>query len=202
MVRCAVYVIRNRKNNKVYVGSSKDISKRWLQHKISLINCTHHNDELLKDYQQYGREVFEFEVLEECDEFELRYKELQAINAYNFDELYNQKNIKDEIVYRVCKYLEGLGVEFYVDVKVPIAGKKYNFNIFALVNDKKVYISLRDDSYFSDQEAKQKAANSFALKAEYVAEKNGYLQEFYYNSSLTEEDVEKIVQDIIDYISL
>lgn len=33
---CGVYSIRNILNNKVYVGSSIDIKKRWTGHKYSL----------------------------------------------------------------------------------------------------------------------------------------------------------------------
>ena len=59
-----VYQIRNKINNKVYVGSSKDISQRWLQHISGLKNNKHRNQHLQYAWNKYGEENFEFSILE------------------------------------------------------------------------------------------------------------------------------------------
>lgn len=64
-----IYKITNLKNGDCYIGSSKDIGKRWKKH-ISLYNkngrC--YNYLIYKAFRKYGINNFKFEVLEECEE--------------------------------------------------------------------------------------------------------------------------------------
>lgn len=53
-----VYKITNLINQKVYIGQSWDIEKRWIQHKRNK-----HNLHLNNAFQKYGIESFSFEVL-------------------------------------------------------------------------------------------------------------------------------------------
>lgn len=91
-VICGVYNIRNIVNNKRYIGSSKDIYGRWTVHLRNLENKKHPNDHLQKAWNKYGKENFEFAILEECDE-NIRYKIEQEwcdlFEAYNPDKGYN-----------------------------------------------------------------------------------------------------------------
>jgi group I intron endonuclease len=59
-----IYQIENKINNKVYIGSSVDIIKRWADHVKNLKYGTHTNYKLQKDYKTYGISVFSFSVLE------------------------------------------------------------------------------------------------------------------------------------------
>lgn len=59
-----VYIIVNSVNNKVYVGSSLDIKKRWKDHKWFLSHNKHHNPHLQLAWNKYGAIVFEFSILE------------------------------------------------------------------------------------------------------------------------------------------
>lgn len=61
-----IYWIRNRINGKFYVGSSKDIEKRFQQHRSHLNKGVHANRHLQGAWKQYGETAFNFEVLEEC----------------------------------------------------------------------------------------------------------------------------------------
>ena len=57
-----IYKITNKLNGKCYVGSSKDIQKRWYQH----INI-YKNTIIHKAINKYGCHNFEFQILERCN---------------------------------------------------------------------------------------------------------------------------------------
>jgi group I intron endonuclease len=59
-----VYEIRNILNNKVYIGSSIHLEKRFKEHKNSLIRESHHNKHLQRAWNKYGVDKFEFRILE------------------------------------------------------------------------------------------------------------------------------------------
>ena len=58
-----IYLIKNKVNSKVYVGSAIDISKRWGEHRRLLIN-NNHNRHLQNSYNKYGKENFEYIIFE------------------------------------------------------------------------------------------------------------------------------------------
>ena len=51
---CGVYMIKNKVNGKLYIGSSVDIQKRWINHRIYLRNNKHHSFQLQQDWNEYG----------------------------------------------------------------------------------------------------------------------------------------------------
>jgi len=61
---CGIYFIKNIINNKIYVGSSKDINCRIKRHKSSLKNNKHYNILLQRSYNKYGQESFEYLIIE------------------------------------------------------------------------------------------------------------------------------------------
>jgi group I intron endonuclease len=60
-----IYKIINELNGKYYVGSSKKLHKRWLEHKRHLRNKRHGNKHLQGAWDIYDQTNFRFEVLEE-----------------------------------------------------------------------------------------------------------------------------------------
>ena len=60
-----IYKIRNKTNNKFYLGSSKNFSHRKCEHKRDLSLSKHHSPRLQKAWNKYGSENFVFEVVEE-----------------------------------------------------------------------------------------------------------------------------------------
>lgn len=60
-----VYRIRNRQNNKSYVGVSIDLQARINRQKAELKLGSHPNKELLGAWKLFGESSFEFEVLDE-----------------------------------------------------------------------------------------------------------------------------------------
>ena len=60
---CGVYMIKNKVNGKFYIGSSVDIQKRWINHRVDLRNNKHHSFQLQQDCSEYGQDNFEFLIL-------------------------------------------------------------------------------------------------------------------------------------------
>jgi group I intron endonuclease len=67
---CGIYLIRNRVDLRVYVGSAKDIARRWRQHTIALNRGNHPSKHLQAAWTKYGAASFEFVRLEKL--FDLR----------------------------------------------------------------------------------------------------------------------------------
>jgi group I intron endonuclease len=60
-----VYQIRNKINNKVYVGQTiQSPQKRWSKHKSHLVAKTHPNPHLQNAWNKYDSNVWAFEILE------------------------------------------------------------------------------------------------------------------------------------------
>lgn len=107
-----IYKITNLINGKVYIGQSTNIKRRWKDHRSSAFNPNSEDYEypLYRDVRKYGFKNFLFEVLEECNEYELNEKEKFYIakhdsykNGYNQTEggdsvTHNLKLTKDEVL--------------------------------------------------------------------------------------------------------
>lgn len=63
---CGIYQIYNLVNNKLYIGSSKNIDKRRKLHIYQLNNNQHINICLQRSWNKHGENAFEFRILEEC----------------------------------------------------------------------------------------------------------------------------------------
>lgn len=82
---CGIYKIKNLINNKVYIGQSLDIKRRWQAHKNVQDDCAIH-----LAFKKYGIKNFSFEVLEECPPELLDEREIFWIKEYNsFNNGYN-----------------------------------------------------------------------------------------------------------------
>ncbi len=83
MTKCGVYAIKNRTNNKMYIGQSVNVRKRKSYHLWLLRTNNHFNPKLQSAFNKYGEENFEFVILEKCNKDELDDKEIKYINRYN-----------------------------------------------------------------------------------------------------------------------
>ncbi len=70
-INCGIYQIRCLLNNKVYIGSSKEIKKRYKDHLQKLTSGTSKIKYLQKCVNEFGINNFIFEILEEVDEINL-----------------------------------------------------------------------------------------------------------------------------------
>ena len=90
----AIYQIRNTINNKIYIGSTNNIRKRWNNHRSKLNNRKHENQYLQLAWQKYGELAFEFTIIEEVNDQNRIEREIYYLNekksyerdiGYNFD---------------------------------------------------------------------------------------------------------------------
>lgn len=63
-----IYAIRHEASDRVYVGQSQDIEKRWNNHRTTLNRDCHHNKYLQRCWNKYGSDAFVFEILIEEDD--------------------------------------------------------------------------------------------------------------------------------------
>ena len=74
-----IYKITNTITGDFYIGSSKDINRRWAEHKCPSRWKQCKNNPMYLDMQKYGIENFVFEVIEEAEENFLKEKEQKFI---------------------------------------------------------------------------------------------------------------------------
>lgn len=102
-----IYLIKNKINSKVYVGSSKNIKRRWNTHRKTLTNgdIRRCNKYLCEDWTKLGIENFEFIILEECN-IELfkdrenywieHYDSRNLDKGYNINDAFGSREVSDE----------------------------------------------------------------------------------------------------------
>ena len=67
MIDSGIYQIQSAfKPWRCYVGSAKNISKRWKEHLYRLRKGNHHSRHLQRHYNKYGESDLQFSVLERC----------------------------------------------------------------------------------------------------------------------------------------
>lgn len=60
-----IFIVKNLANNKIFIGSSKNLPGRINRFKFGLKYGTESNKLLTDDYKKYGEENFTFEILDE-----------------------------------------------------------------------------------------------------------------------------------------
>lgn len=83
MKLCGIYIIENIKINKVYIGQSTDINRRFTNHRYELKNHVHCNKYLQSSWNEHGENSFAFKILCVCSIDELNEKEKYFIKKYN-----------------------------------------------------------------------------------------------------------------------
>jgi group I intron endonuclease len=87
VIFCGIYSITNNSNGYVYIGSSKNIKRRFYNHNNKLKRGVHENIFLQKEFIVYGDDNFIFDILMICEESELYKYEEEFLKKFNL--LYN-----------------------------------------------------------------------------------------------------------------
>ena len=97
-----IYKITNLVNSKVYIGASKNVEKRWSEHRNG-------RTAIAEDLQTFGLDNFKFEVLLECPEDMLCQWERDMIALYDADDPEKGYNDKSDRPYnpKVSESLKG-----------------------------------------------------------------------------------------------
>lgn len=100
-----IYIITCLVNGRVYIGQSKHIQKRWLEHKEELQKGSHCNNHLQNAWNKYGEKSFVFSVLELCPDTKLTEREqywidyyggINSKGTYNFREAGSRGSMSEE----------------------------------------------------------------------------------------------------------
>lgn len=97
-----VYKITNTVTGDFYIGSSKDVKRRWAEHKKSSSWKKYQNNPMYQDIQKYGKDKFEFQTLAEVEADKLKEAEQQFIETLK--PTYNNYNAKGLDVERQKEY--------------------------------------------------------------------------------------------------
>lgn len=87
---CGIYKITNLVNNKVYIGQSTNILKRFIAHKSRAFNPknSQYESHLYRAIRKYGLDNFNFEIIKRCKKEDLNKEEQHYIKFFqsNFPE--------------------------------------------------------------------------------------------------------------------
>jgi len=73
--KMGVFQIRNKINDKLFIGSSMDLTAIWHAQKLQLDFGMHQNTMLQDDWKEFGSENFVYEIIEE-----IKYSEDKPVN--------------------------------------------------------------------------------------------------------------------------
>lgn len=195
-----IYKITNKSNNKIYIGESLDVKKRWMEHKNSLNNNNHYNNELQSDYNLYGKDSFDFNLIQECidEDFVINQAKLIILEAYYINKyrkqnielynsentlqlmlneekcLYNQKLERYVLIQHLKKYkiIEICGIAIFVNRLIPI---KVFQDITNINNDKvnevyKMFINALLINEYTESELIKKSSINTKIRVFYIEE--------------------------------
>ena len=116
-VICGIYIIKNEKNNKVYIGQSTDIYNRWKQHVRDLKSNRHHSRKLQRAWNKTkNKKIFNFKILEIIDENILDFEEDKYINEYDsYNNGYNCTMVFSTIEIIKEKRIKNLNKQIRID---------------------------------------------------------------------------------------
>ena len=138
-----IYKITNKINGMVYVGQSVHIKRRFQEH----IKKSSNSQKIDQAINEFGKEAFNFEIIEECQKTELDAKENYWIQYYNsiYPNGYNivENNITIHTLYRTNKIdVENIQKDLIVtNLSLKDIANKYNVSISTVsrINNGQVY---------------------------------------------------------------
>lgn len=102
-----IYIIKNKVNNKVYIGQSKNLGQRYASHIRRIKTKTHYNEILQRAFEKYGIDNFEYSILEEVLEDNiLNEREKYWIDFYGGINCESVYNLKDPLLNEHSDYVK------------------------------------------------------------------------------------------------
>ena len=147
-----IYQIRNKTTNKIYIGQSIDIYRRWKAHLSCLRRNLHENTLLQNAWNKYGETDFEFTILRICEpdyadlnKWETFY--IQEKNALDRTVGYNIsaggensgnsiKGFTEEERKIFCKKISDRQKEYYKTHPSPFKGKRLSDEARRIISEK------------------------------------------------------------------
>lgn len=163
-----IYQIKNKANEKIYIGSSINIKDRWRWHNWALKSQKHHSRYLQRAWNKYGEENFIFEILEIVeDEHFLLSREQYYLDKY--------KPFKKEYGYNLSNTAGNcLGVKHSEETKRKMSAVKIGHK-------------------HSDQTKKKISASNMGKKGIPCSEeKKQYFRDLYSGRSVSDETKKRI----------
>jgi len=171
--KSGIYCIQSKVNNKKYIGSSCNISKRYRMHLHHLRVLSHNNQHLINHVKKYGIKSLYFYVIELCNIENLIEREQYHID--NNTDLFNCRIIADR----------NDGIKWTEEMKQKFIGRKHSEktkekirqlhlgNTYRLgkklSEESKIKIGLKSKGRVLTEEAKCKLSK--ALKGRVISEK-------------------------------
>ena len=202
---CGIYEIRNKVNNKIYIGSSSCIISRWASHRHMLNNNKHSNIHLQRPWNTHGSDNFRFSILEECEianllVIEQKYLDSLPKNSYNIaiDAIATSRGVKQPP--RSDEYRKWLSVhhtgriitpEWRAKISKTLTGRTHN-RIPHWSEESRKKLAMSRKGKIASEETRKKQSDSHKGKtqtSEWVAKRSG---ENTKRSKLTNEIVLKI----------
>lgn len=167
--RIGIYGIRNLINGKIYVGKTgMNFGDRWDSHRSLLNNGKHDNPHLQKAWNKYGKDNFEFIVLEDCEIDELSDREKYYIKlykdmglAYNIhdggDEGYNLgKHLSEETKQKIGEKnkINGIGRKASDETKLKMSKSHTGMKYAPMSEEGKKNIQQAQQKYFEQNPKK------------------------------------------------
>ena len=118
-----VYKITNTVTGDFYIGSSKNVKLRWMQHKRLSVWNRHKNNPMYLDMQRYGVDKFIFQILAEVEESLLKEKEQYFIETLK--PTYNSNRANGWDIERYKEYKKEYGKEYRKTDKCKDYQKQY-----------------------------------------------------------------------------
>ena len=134
----------------IYVGSSKNLYNRLLEHKMDLNLNQHKNDFLQNVSNKYGLNNFNIEILEECDP-EIRLNR----EAYYIEKLHADMNLQDPLTHNLSNYSKNKLKKHFSNKQVKI--DKYPIECYDYFGD-----------YITTFKNKSEAAEKLNMSYEYI----------------------------------
>ena len=118
-----VYKITNTVTGDFYIGSSKDVKRRWAHHKYPSVWKNNPNNPMYLDMKRYGLDYFVFEILTEVESEQL--KEIEQKFIEKLKPTYNDRRANGFDIERNKEYMKEYNKEYHKEYKKSPKYKEY-----------------------------------------------------------------------------